>query len=292
MQGVKRRFWYRTPPGRAVAVCATAVIILFFQSVAAPVRAGIPEPDLIWYGKVLMASGDVAVRATVGTLTWQIEPTAGGTPWTLSTQLTNINDQFSFLLRVPCETPELAVTATPNTVVLATPPFSYRRVTVTLDGQPLTIQSAPTLFSPSLADRGRTERIDLVLGTLPVDTDGDGLADNWERLHFGSLAANPNDDPDHDGMSNLKEYRAGTDPRDANSRFELIDIFRLPEGTYLRWSSQADRHYQVRRTSSLLASPSTYKVVQGQLPATPPFNEFIDTSAPAGAQFYLIQIED
>ena len=32
-------------------------------------RAGIPEPDLIWYGKVLVASGDIAVRATTGILT-------------------------------------------------------------------------------------------------------------------------------------------------------------------------------------------------------------------------------
>ncbi|MCI0747736.1 MAG: hypothetical protein L0Y58_20205 [Verrucomicrobia subdivision 3 bacterium] len=273
---------------RSVVALAALFVISAFRA-----TAGIPEPDLVWYGKVLVAPGDVVVRATTGTLAWQIEPMAGGTPWIVATRLTNINDQFSFILRVPCESPEPAVTGTSNTVVLTSPALSYRRLTVTLDGQPLTIQSAPTLFTPALADRGRTERIDLVLGTLPVDTDGDGLADDWEQLHFGSLAANPNDDPDLDGMSNFQEYRAGTDPKNASSRFALIEIYPLPQGMYLRWASQPNRRYKVRRASSLLASPSSYEVVQSGVLATPPFNEFIDTTVPPGDHFfYLLQIEE
>jgi len=257
------------------------------------VVAGIPEPDLVWYGKIVATSGDTTVRLTSGTLTWLIEPIAGGTPWALSTQLTNINDQFSFILRVACESPEPLVLATTNTVVLSVPALSYRRLTATLDGQPLTLQSAPSVFTPPLADRGRLERIDLVLGELPTDSDGDGLADSWEQLYFGNLDANPDEDSDQDGVTNLNEYRAGTNPRDPASRFELIQITRLPEGTYLRWTSQPNRRYTVRRSTSLMALPSAYQVVQSGLAATPPFNEFIDTTTHDGNTcFYFLQIED
>ncbi|HSH15604.1 MAG TPA: hypothetical protein VLD18_06205 [Verrucomicrobiae bacterium] len=267
--------------------------LAFLQSIAPIVRAGIPEPDLVWYGKVFIVAGDYAARATTGTLVWQIEPVAGGAPWVVSTPLTNINDQFSYLVRIPCESPEPAVPASANTVVLTAPALSYRRLSVTLDGQPLTVQSAPTVFAPTLADRGRTERIDLVLGTLPPDTDGDGMADSWEELYFGGLDANPGDDPDQDGVSNLNEYQAGTHPLDANSRFEVLNIIPLPEGTYLRWSSQADRRYTVRRSTSLMIAPSAYDVVQRGLTATPPFNEFIDTSARSDTLFfYLLQVEE
>jgi len=49
------------------------------------------------------------------------------------------------------------------------------------------------------------------------DTDGDGLPDSWEITHFGNLAQGPGDDPDADGVTNLSEFQAGSDPRSASS---------------------------------------------------------------------------
>ena len=87
------------------------------------------------------------------------------------------------------------------------------------------------------------------LGTNPVnpDTDGDGipdgidadplqppsgsgepdlLPDDWELLWFGNLQQTDSGDYDHDGVSNLEEYRGGTDPvkfniRDTENAVEL-----------------------------------------------------------------------
>jgi hypothetical protein len=254
-------------------------------------QAGIPEPDLVWYGKVLTTSGGITVRLTSGMLSWQIEPASGGTPWTLSVPLTNINDQFSFALRVPCESPEPAVFATSNTVVLTSPALTYGRMTVTLDGQPLTLQGAPANFTPTLADRGRAERIDLVLGTLPVDTDGDGMPDNWENLHFGAGGADPNDDFDGDGLSNLREFRAGTHPNDPQSVFEVVEVIAEPGGFRLRWSSVEGKSYNVRRAATLSVNPAAYTVVQANVPATSPINEWFDPTAVGGTYFYLLEVQ-
>ena len=52
-------------------------------------------------------------------------------------------------------------------------------------------------------------------GALPLDSDGDGMPDEWELKH-GFNPCDPSDavrDPDGDGISNLDEFRRGLNPR-------------------------------------------------------------------------------
>jgi hypothetical protein len=49
------------------------------------------------------------------------------------------------------------------------------------------------------------------------DSDGDGLPDGWEILHFGNLAQDGADDTDGDGIDNATELAEGTNPANAAS---------------------------------------------------------------------------
>ncbi len=64
------------------------------------------------------------------------------------------------------------------------------------------------------ADDGslRSLRTVIIRVTSPEDTDGDGMPDAWEIQYFGSLAQDAFTDFDGDGISDLDEYRNGTDP--------------------------------------------------------------------------------
>ncbi|MFH0729308.1 MAG: hypothetical protein V2B19_23570 [Pseudomonadota bacterium] len=64
--------------------------------------------------------------------------------------------------------------------------------------------------------------VDLVAaGFSPVDSDGDGLSDEWEMKYFGALVRDGNGDFDRDGISDRDEYLNGTDPTEAFVSLEI-----------------------------------------------------------------------
>src|SRR5438067_1815038 len=73
---------------------------------------GLPEPGILTYGVVRNAASGNA-RLVTGTLVWTISPAIGNSV-TITTVLTNIGNQYSYLLRVPFESVVGNGTPTPN----------------------------------------------------------------------------------------------------------------------------------------------------------------------------------
>lgn len=135
-----------------------------------------------------------------------------------------------------------------------------------------------------------SNRLDVVrLDLSNSDSDNDGLPDWWENKYFGNLTSgSATGDFDHDGASDLEEFRAGTDPADAKSRFQISALWGEDGYPALSWPGASGRVYTIERTSDL-NEPFTDL---GQLiTATPPVNTFEDISADsAGPYFYRVRI--
>jgi hypothetical protein len=86
------------------------------------------------------------------------------------------------------------------------------------------------------------------------DADQDGLPDDWEREFFGSLddpQGGPHNDADQDGLTNLDEYIAGTNPRDPASALTITAIEIQNSDLFISFSSVNGRRYQLERAEFL-----------------------------------------
>ena len=124
-----------------------------------------------------------------------------------------------------------------------------------------------------------------------ADTDGDNIADAWERQKFGNLTtATAISDFDVDGFSDRNEYLADTNPMDADSRLKITAFSTVSGGTSptLTWDSVLTRQYRIEKTLELF--PATW--VDSGLGLIVPdggstTRNFADTSA--SMRFYRVQ---
>jgi subtilisin family serine protease len=125
-----------------------------------------------------------------------------------------------------------------------------------------------------------------------VDTDTNGLPDWWELQYFGHLTGTvAGADADHDGMSNLAEWLAGTDPTNASSYLRAMALpFASSNAFVVRWPSVAGKYYRLERATNLLTGFNS--VVLTNIAATAPTNTVTDTTVlPGKARFYRVGVE-
>ena len=96
-----------------------------------------------------------------------------------------------------------------------------------------------------------------------TDTDMDGIPDGWE-LYYGlnRNVSDPNLDSDGDGMSNLMEYIAHTNPTAASSAFKISSAQKPGTSNFtLSWQSVAGLTYLVQSSSSPAGPYATIKTM-------------------------------
>lgn len=84
-----------------------------------------------------------------------------------------------------------------------------------------------------------------------VDTDQDGLPDDWERFHFSSLEQGAGGDPDGDGESNLREWNTGYTPTDRASALIISAYQRKNGGAVFRFPTAPGRRYEIEESADL-----------------------------------------
>jgi glucose/arabinose dehydrogenase/sugar lactone lactonase YvrE len=124
---------------------------------------------------------------------------------------------------------------------------------------------------------------------ISPDTAGIGIADDWQRAHFGLVGVDPNDDPDNDGMSNYGEFWSGTDPNDANSVLAINSATIATNGlTQISWQSVSGKTYTLKYSDDLI----TWKVLGSSVPASGTTTSSADSTMGGLTQrFYRVFVE-
>lgn len=161
-----------------------------------------------------------------------------------------------------------------------------------------------TSFSPiATADQYPLLDIDGAIIRTNIDTDADGLPDDWENFYFGSLSSGATNDMDGDGVDNLAEYRAGTIPVSAGSRLNMLSLRHSANSAEVHFTFASSRQYTVGWSDDLqrwqtvtnpaLSYSSTWlaKTTTNATYPAPVYGVWRDTNAVSPQRFYRVGAE-
>jgi hypothetical protein len=129
-----------------------------------------------------------------------------------------------------------------------------------------------------------------------VDTVGDGVPDWWRAQYFGGTGAATNSescaayDPDGDGLSNLQEYLADTNPTNAASRLALTGIAVQSSGVLISWIGGTAATQIVEFAQNLAAASESWKPIFTNTPPTATTNLVFDAWTGVNG-FYRVKVQ-
>ena len=127
-----------------------------------------------------------------------------------------------------------------------------------------------------------------------VDTVGDGIPDWWRAQFFGGSGATTNSqscaacDPDGDGMSNLQEYLADTNPTNNASRLAIVGAWPQTNGLSISWIGGTAATQIVESRRHLEDAGESWIEIFTNAPPTTITNSLLD-ARPGTNGFYRIK---
>lgn len=159
------------------------------------------------------------------------------------------------------------------------------------DSKTLVFESyAGNLPAPGFNEFNAIYALNLAAPTI-VDSDHDGMDDNWEMEYFGTLARDGTGDYDNDGASDLFEFLTGTDPTNPNSKFdaEISGTIGAGQSPTINWPLAPGRSYRVQYKDSL--DDTNWQDVDGSLTLVGNAGRITDLAPASGQRFYRIVLE-
>jgi len=143
-----------------------------------------------------------------------------------------------------------------------------------------------------LIEKDKANNLMIKALTVPLDRNGNGLPDLWENRYFGGWTnAVPYADSDTDGVCNITEYLADTDPTNPVSRLELANLLWTDGVIVISWKGGQWARQYVEVKTDLCNTSEQWSVIFTNLPPTTITTNIVEAGATNRSLFYRIRAE-
>lgn len=210
-----------TQVARALRLTGLLAVLL---AAAGHLSAQVPEPETIFYGRIINRSSGQEYQLRDGTISWKVSG-GGGAPLNVSAPIESLQGgAYSYKLKVPHQAKSLGLVVDGSSLPLQSGDAEFENGSILVNGEPAVPLNGSLGFTASQPNRGNVHRLDLEVFHALDDSDFDGIPDWWEDL-YGLDKQWAGDAAQHFGdnrYSYLQAFHLGLDPRSDDRLPQLL----------------------------------------------------------------------